>query len=198
MNTTELRAIYNRKNFVILDTETTGLKRPAEICQIAIIDPEGKEVLYSLVKTANPIPAEATQIHGITDDMVLDAPTWPVIKEAVLKAIRGKDVLVYNATYDRHMMHCSDEMWSLPQTDYKIDARWECVMLWYADVWGEWDDYHQNNRWQRLGNAYMQCGGEDLTGAHNALGDCLMTKYIIDHHMNIPFDPPFDTQIANV
>lgn len=178
MNTDELFRIVDRGNFVILDTKTTGLSRPAEVCQVAVINPVGDTLLDSYVCTRNPIPGEATAIHGITDDMVRFAPTWPVFKDSLLSTLKGKDVLVYNAKFDRHMLHCSDDTWELDETNYKAASNWHCVMLWYADVFQEWDDYHQNNRWQKLSNAIVQVGLEP-DNAHNALGDCRMTLRLV-------------------
>jgi DNA polymerase-3 subunit epsilon len=171
--------VVKHNNFVILDTETTGLRSPAEICQIALLDNAGNELLYSYVKTANPIPRDATNIHGITTDMVKDALTWPEIKPMLTKLLQGKDIIVYNATYDRQMMHCSDEAWNLPKTNYHNVGAWHCAMLWYADFWGEWDDYHGNNRWQRLSVACAQ-QGIVVADAHDALGDCKMTYALIN------------------
>src|SRR5690349_18632265 len=99
------RDILNRNNFVVLDTETTGLEKPAEICEIAIIGVNGEPLVNTLVKPVRPIPPAASTITGITDDMVASAPSWVDVRPMVLEAIRGKDVIVYNATYDRKLMH---------------------------------------------------------------------------------------------
>ena len=66
-----------RDNCLILDAETTGLGEDAEIVEITIIDTTGKPLINTLVKPSTPIPAEATAIHGITNEMVRHAPTWP-------------------------------------------------------------------------------------------------------------------------
>src|ERR1700694_949644 len=106
----EFLDIIRRANWVVLDTETTGLNRPAEVCQIGIVDgPTGKTLLDSYVKPSRPIPPAATAIHGITDDMVAGAPDWKTLVPAIQDMIRGKDVVVYNAVYDRKLMHWSDE-----------------------------------------------------------------------------------------
>lgn len=170
--------VARRNNFVILDTETTGLRRPAEVCQIALLDFMGETLMDTLVKTRRPIPYDAFAIHNISDADVANSPTWPEIKEQLMELIADKDVIVYNATYDRHMLHCSDDMWNLPETDYKLRSSWHCAMLWYADLWGEWDEYHGNNRWQKLTTA---CAQQEIVvkDAHNALGDCKMTFALI-------------------
>lgn len=177
----EQRSIYQvlyERNYVILDTETTGLSRPAEICQLAIVDCDGKPYINTLLQTFAPIPLEASRIHGITTEMCYGAPTWPDIKPSVSKALYGKDVIVYNANFDRFMMHLSDEMWGLPKTNYSDAVNWYCAMLWYADLWQDWDEYHGNNRWQKLSQACIQ-QGVSVDSTHDALRDCLLTYSLI-------------------
>lgn len=66
--------------FVVLDLETTGLDhRHDSIVQIAMIGIENLKIgveplLYTLVAPRGPIPATATQVHGIADSDVRDAP----------------------------------------------------------------------------------------------------------------------------
>src|SRR5690606_8716365 len=71
----------NARTYVVLDTETTGLlrERGDEIVQLAAVRiVNGKiipgEVLNPLVNPGRPIPPLSTQIHGITDSMVAQAP----------------------------------------------------------------------------------------------------------------------------
>lgn len=52
---------------VYLDTETTGLGSTDEIIEISIIDDDGSTLLETLVKPSQPIPADSTRVHGITD-----------------------------------------------------------------------------------------------------------------------------------
>jgi DNA polymerase-3 subunit epsilon len=70
------REQLNHEDWVILDTETTGIVR-AEIVEIAIINHLGETRLDTLIKPSIPIPAEVTELHGISDAMVADAPTFP-------------------------------------------------------------------------------------------------------------------------
>jgi DNA polymerase-3 subunit epsilon len=177
MNET-IRNIIAERNFVILDTETTGLRRPAEIIELAVIDPSGQALLNTRLKPKAGIPAEASRIHGITIDMLQDCPTWPDVRASLFKFIDGKNVLVYNAKYDRHMMHCSDELWELPQTDYHAIAHWHCIMEAYADFWGEFDLYHGSNKWQKLTTALAQ-QGLAIEDAHSAIGDCRATLALL-------------------
>jgi DNA polymerase-3 subunit epsilon len=159
--------------FLVLDTETTGLNA-GEICSIAIVDSNGNTLLDTLVRTVKPIPQEAVNIHGITDAKVALAPTWEKTVMKVMDIIAGKNLVVYNAIYDRRMMHQSDEYHFPTSFDWKTIAKWFCAMEAYAEFWGDWNDYHNSYRWQRLSDGMAQ-QGLIITDAHSALGDCLAT-----------------------
>jgi DNA polymerase III epsilon subunit-like protein len=166
-------------NFVILDTETTGLSYPAEIVSIGILSKNGETLLDTLVKPKNPIPADATRIHGITNADVANASSWASVRTQVAELIRGRDLIIYNADYDISMLYSTDRVAGIEAADWSaIPNTVYCAMYWYADLWGEWDDYHGNNRWQRLTTAIRQ-QGLSVADAHHALGDCKMTLALI-------------------
>lgn len=163
--------------YVILDTETTGLHQ-GEIVSIALVSHTGETLLNSFVKPVNGIPADATRIHGITLETVKDAPSWGDLAPQVLDILRGQNVVVYNATYDRKMMHQSAEAVGMAKIDWKQECAWYCAMLAYAEHYGDWNDYHGNYRWQKLSTA-AHAEGVIVENAHNALGDCLMTLGVV-------------------
>lgn len=68
------------RNCVILDVETTGLDKYAEIVEISIIDEQGHILLNTLVKPLEPIPDDVIAIHGITNEMVASAPSWAYLR----------------------------------------------------------------------------------------------------------------------
>lgn len=169
--TDEFREMFRRNNYVVLDTETTGLHRPAEVVEIAILDWTGAVLVDTLVKPKLDIPPDAIAIHHITNEMVATAPTWPEIKPKVLEAIKGKDVIVYNAKYDRHMLHSSDDNWALPTFDYKVESQWFCAMEWYAQHYGEYNSYYGSYRWVPLEAAAAKFGIVTVYEAHRAMAD---------------------------
>src|SRR5262245_40268510 len=89
---------------VFLDTETTGLDGNSEVIEIAIVDRAGVALVDSLVKPAGPIPDAAAAIHGITDDLLVDAPSWPELFPRVASICSGRRVIVYNAEYDLRLI----------------------------------------------------------------------------------------------
>lgn len=88
---------------VIVDLETTGLKAEQHrITEIAIIDLSGSPHTewFTLINPLAPISARITEVTGITDDMVRDAPTFADIADEVFDRLRGKVVIAHNASFD--------------------------------------------------------------------------------------------------
>ena len=84
-----------------LDLETTGINVSLDkIVEIAIIKimPDGtKQIKRKLVNPEMPIPAPASEVHGISDEMVKDAPTFKQIANEIKQFIEGADLAGYNS-----------------------------------------------------------------------------------------------------
>ncbi|HDG4082628.1 TPA: 3'-5' exonuclease [Staphylococcus aureus] len=165
------------RNCLILDTETTGLGDNAEIVEIAIIDASGKALLNTLVRPSKPIPAEATAIHGINDEMVKDAPTWPEIGPQMCRLISGKAMAIYNADYDIRLLEQTDRIWNVTP---KLDSypQTVCIMQEYAEFYGQHSERGGYKR-QKLTAAAEQQGVKIEGTPHRALSDCLTTLGVI-------------------
>jgi len=164
-------------NCNILDTETTGLDDQAEIVEISIIDQLGNVIFDSLVKPQKPIPAEATAIHGITNDMVATAPSWADIHDEVCRIVSCKPLVIYNADYDMRLMAQTAALYGLQPVT--ANAGVHCAMLAYAEFYGDWNDYKGSYRWQRLTAAAAQQGVVTDGQAHRALADVMMTLGVL-------------------
>lgn len=170
--------VIESKDFMVLDTETTGLGSGAEIVSIAIIDAHGNTHLDTLVKPVRPIPPDATRIHGITNEMVSTAEPLPLYQ--IRDLLAGRHVIVYNADYDLGMLYKSAKASNLPFVEWSdITLGWHCAMQTFAEIYGDWNDYHQSYRWQKLSTAcsYYRI---PVVGAHGALADCLMTLKVCE------------------
>jgi len=84
-----------------LDLETTGVNLSSDrIVEIAIvkIHPDGSEtVKRRLVNPQMPIPKASSDIHGITDEMVKDAPVFRQIGNEVKQFLEQCDLAGYNS-----------------------------------------------------------------------------------------------------
>ncbi len=109
-----------RMRALVIDTETTGLITNAtikdawlpEICEVyaALVDfaDDGSCVildeLNELIKPTNPIveDSKSGSIHGITNAMVRDAPSFRAVLPRLKKMIEEAPVVMaHNATFDR-------------------------------------------------------------------------------------------------
>lgn len=91
--------------FFIVDFETTGSspRQGDQIIQIGAVMIENGEITDTYATFVNPgqgIPAYITQLTGITDEMVADAPTLEEIMPEMLKRLDGSVFVAHNATFD--------------------------------------------------------------------------------------------------
>jgi len=91
-------------NLVFLDTETTGLSMDhgAKICEIAMLKVcDGIETEFNtLVNPGSPISENSSNIHGITNEMVKNAPIFSDIAKDVANFIDGFVLVCHNASFD--------------------------------------------------------------------------------------------------
>lgn len=156
-------------DYCVLDLETTGVfVTSAEIIELSAIRVRGGNVVAEFSKLINPgckIPAAATAVNNITDDMVKDAPMLKDVIDDFLAFIGDDVVLGYNnAGFDMNLMY-------------------DKVMFLRGKVFG--NDYidlmHaarrtlpdlENHKLETLSKYY----GLDTVGEHRALKDCYLTK----------------------
>jgi DNA polymerase III epsilon subunit-like protein len=92
--------------FVVLDLETTGLDhRRDAIVQIAMLGIENLKVdagplVSTLVDPRRPIPAVATQVHGIADRDVVHAPPLDSLLPDIANAWRNAVVIGHHVRFD--------------------------------------------------------------------------------------------------
>jgi DNA polymerase-3 subunit epsilon len=82
------------------DLETTGTDPLRDkIVEIALvrIDPSGeREGTTRRINPGRPIPAEATAVHGIRDEDVADAPSFPQVARGLLDIFKDADLAGFN------------------------------------------------------------------------------------------------------
>lgn len=162
------RDLLSRNDWLLLDTETTGLGDDAEVVQVVVVRPDGTPVFDSLFRPTVPIQWDATKVHGIDDAKVADAPRFAERYDSLVNVIGGyeTELLAYNAAFDRRMLRQTCERYGLPLAALYVP--WQCVMERYAACVGEWSTLHQSYRFQPLPG-----------GDHTALGDCRATLALL-------------------
>lgn len=85
----------------VIDLETTGINIGSDrIVEIAIIKilPDGtRQVKRKLINPQMPIPKVASDVHGITDEMVKEAPTFKQAANEIKQFIDNCDLAGYNS-----------------------------------------------------------------------------------------------------
>lgn len=157
------------KDYVVFDIETTGL-RPGldEIIEISAVKVKNNEVsdtFSTLVKPTIRIPASATRINGITNDMVSSAPE-------IAEAMEGFVDFVETEILVGHNIHSFD-------TNFIYDAAMEAFQE------GIYNDYIDTLymaraclpqlKHHKLGDI-SEYFGISTEGAHRALNDCIMNQ----------------------
>jgi DNA polymerase III subunit epsilon len=100
MNATSLNSL----TFIGFDTETSG-KYPieSEICEIAAVkyrDGQVVDEFQSLIKPRRPMGDEVIKIHGITNEMVQNAPALKEVLPKFHKFIEGGHLIAHHAPFD--------------------------------------------------------------------------------------------------
>lgn len=151
--------------YCILDTETTGLENRDQVIEIAALGLEGEMLFNQRVRPTVPIHEDAFKVHNISYRLLANERPFSDYWPALQKAIGQRQIIVYNRKFDAARIYESAASYSPALRDevYQwFKPRWaECAMEMYAQFHGDWSDYHQSYKWQRLPG-----------GDHSALGDC--------------------------
>lgn len=159
------------KPIVFFDLETTGLNISTDkIIEIALlkIHPDQSEEEYSKrVNPGIPIPAESTEIHGISNDDVKDSPAFKEIAQEVKDFIGDADLAGYNSNrFDVPFL--LEEMLN---EDVEIDLTGRR----FIDVQTIFHKMEQRT----LEAALKFYCDEELDNAHNAAADTLATYKVL-------------------
>ena len=104
-----LKSPYEDARPIYYDTETTGVRPEKDrIIEIAAYDPILDKKFTQLVNPGISIPEEATAIHGITNEMVAETPSFAEAGKAFIEFCSGSCVLIAhnNDNFDKHfLMH---------------------------------------------------------------------------------------------
>lgn len=165
---------------ITFDLESSGIDtETARIVQIAAIkrNPDGtKEEKDLLINPTIPIPPECTEIHGITDEMVKDAPTFKQIAQSMKNWFSGCDISGFNSdSYDIALLSAEMDRVGIPFLDWELNL---------VDVMKLHRHFYPN----KLTDIYKRFTGEELEDAHNALNDVRATDVVLDYILKDNFE----------
>lgn len=162
----------NLKNPIIFfDIEATGINttsdRIVEICYVKVFPNGEKEIKTRRINPEMPIPAQATEIHGITDEDVAECPTFKTIAKSLAQHIEGCDLAGYNSNrFDVPMLA---EEFLRAGVDIDLSKR---KMVDVQTI------FHKKEQ-RTLVAAYKFYCNKELVAAHSAEADTLATYEIL-------------------
>lgn len=160
-----------KRPLVVFDLETTGLyPRKDRIVEIAAVkvNPDGsEEKLERLLNPTIPIPPETTAIHGISDEMVKDCPTFADVADEIYAFFEGSDVSGFNS--DRYDIPCLEEEF------LRVGRNFAAAVVNRVDVQRI---YHKMESRDLTSAVRFYCG-RDHVGAHGALADAQATLDVL-------------------
>ena len=163
------------KPLVVFDIESTGISpRKDRIIELAAIKvmPDGSEIEKCwLLNPTIPIPPETTAIHGISDEIVKDCPTFAEKAEEIFAFFEGCDVSGFNA--DRFDIPCLEEEFARTGRNFASSSRR------HVDVQRI---YHKMEP-RDLTSAVRLYLGRDHAGAHGAEADTRATLEVLKAQM---------------
>lgn len=178
--------IWRTHPLAIVDTETTGVDPAvARIVEVAIriVSPGQPTFAKSwLVDPGIRIPPECTAIHGITDDMMTDAPTFHEIAHEIWMLVSGCIPVAYNAKFDRALLIAEYLRARIEVPPYlHAGAPWIDPLAWARAH----EPYAKGAGRYKLGAVAARFGVEIGT-AHRAAGDCETTAGVLEKLAAVP------------
>ncbi len=163
------RDLLVRRDFVVFDSETTGLSSPVDFVEIAVVSPKGEPLFDSLLKPSCRIQPAARAVHGHSAKILAGAPRFLEVYADLLEVLYERRVVVFNVSYDRRVWDEAVRHLGARGALAGMLPGWECAMRQYARFVGERSKGGGGYRPQKLPG-----------GDHTALGDALATLRLIE------------------
>jgi len=165
--------------YAIVDIETTG-GQPAQdrITEIAIFVHDGEKIIdqfSSLVNPGRQIPAFITQLTGITNDMVSDAPKFHEVARRIVEITEGCVFVAHNVRFDYSFL--KKEFGDL---GYNYSRKTLCTVRLSRSLIPGQPSYSLGKLCKNI--------GIPLEGRHRAAGDAHATTLLFDKLLKITQD----------
>lgn len=162
---------------VFFDVETTGkdvtTDRIVQLACVKLNTDGSKEQKDIMLNPDFPISVEATTLHGITNEMVVDKPKFRKIAKSLLDFFKDCDLGGYNSdVFDIPILIEEFQRCGIDFPDWDLNL---------VDVLKH-ERLINNNK---LESVYRRYTGKNLENSHNALCDVLATVEVLEHQIRL-------------
>ncbi len=162
---------------VVLDLETTGMNivtdRIVEIALLKINTDGSEEEKLMRINPEMPIPPEVSLIHGITDEDVIDKPTFKEVAKTLAKFIEGCDLCGFNSNRFDIPLLAEEFLRADVDIDFKKHK--------FIDVQAI---FHKMEK-RTLAAAYKFYCNTELVDAHSAMADTKATYEVLKAQLDM-------------
>ncbi|MDO4432156.1 MAG: PolC-type DNA polymerase III [Aerococcaceae bacterium] len=156
--------------YVVFDVETTGLSsvydRIIELAAVKMIDGEVIDTFEAFINPGHPLSAFTTELTGITDAMLADAPLEEDVIRRFMAFSEGSILVAHNASFDMGFINKAYERLGYPATTLPVIDTLELSRLVNPDM--------KSHRLNVLAKHY----GIQLEQHHRAVFDSETTGYL--------------------
>lgn len=169
--------------YAIIDVETTGFSpKTDKITEIAILLHDGKKVVEKYHKLINPerkVPYRITQITGITDSMLMEAPRFFEVAKDIIKLTEDTIIVGHNVAFDMGFLKAEFNEFHFP-----FERKILCTVNMSRKLIPGQPSYSLGKLTANLGIAHSQ--------KHRAMGDAEATTLLFEQLLDI--DPELQGQ----
>nr|WP_245004246.1 3'-5' exonuclease [Enterobacter kobei] len=144
--------------------------------EIGLVNARGERIFETRLKPTVGIDPAAAAVHGISDDDLVSAPSWPDIGQQLQHHIGRRPLVIFNADFDTRILkqtaaaHNDPASWLDSLTVY-------CAMRLAAGYYGPTNRYGTIS----LSGAVSQAGLSWTGEAHSAVTDAVMTAQVVNN-----------------
>ena len=108
---------------IVLDTETTGLEvfQGHRIIEIGCVELVNRKLtgnhFHHYINPLRDIDQGAIEVHGITNDFLVDKPEFEAIARAFLDFVEGAELIIHNAPFDLGFLNAELQRLPHPVSD---------------------------------------------------------------------------------
>lgn len=172
------------RDYVVLDTETTGLGNTDEIVEIAILDKNGNELVNRTFQPYAEYSEGARAVSHITDEELASSPRFADSLADIREALGDKPIVIFNKPFDTRLIYQTIEA---QQTEFTGFESKEQALEYFRDLFSRnavcamqsYASFYEKDIATSLTNALAEQGIE-IEQTHRASGDCQDTIKLIN------------------